>query len=466
MSTEEEIEALEKAKQKAKEFKKELHKSSLDVEDLKYMSSLSEAVLQKSPKKSKYILWLVAISFGWLIFWASQAQLDELTRGQGKIIPSHQLHVVQNLEGGIVADLLVAEGDSVKKGQILLKIDNTNFKSSFEESKLKQDELKAKFIRLDAEAHGKKIFEYDKKKMKNLIKQIEYEKSLFETNKAQLKSSLDVVKEQIKQKNQELKELYAKISQEQKTLKLMQDEVNLTKPLVKKGLVSEVEYLQLKRQLNGIQGDLESSKLSIPRLKSQIKEAQNKTTEIQLDFQNKAKQELNQVVAEISRIGQTNTALSDRVKRTLVRSPVDGTVKQLLINTIGGVVQPGMDIVEIVPAQDTLLIEAKIKPSDIAFLRPNLDATVKLSAYDFSIYGGLKGKLTNISADTITDEKGESYYLVKIKTNKSYLGTKEKPLPVMVGMTATVDIITGKKTVLDYLLKPILKAKQSALRER
>jgi len=246
----------------------------------------------------------------------------------------------------------------------------------------------------------------------------------------------------------------------------MQDEVNLTKPLVKKGLVSEVEYLQLKRKLNGIKGDLEASKLSTPRLRSQIKEAQNKTTEIQLDFQNKAKQELNKVVAEISRIGQTNTALNDRVKRTLVRSPVDGTVKQLLINTIGGVVQPGMDIVEIVPAQDTLLIEAKIKPSDIAFLRPNLDATVKLSAYDFGIYGGLKGKLTNISADTITDKKGESYYLVKIKTKKSYLGTKEKPLPVIVGMTATVDIVTGKKTVLDYLLKPILKAKQSALRER
>lgn len=466
MSTEKEIEALEKAKQKAKEFKQELHKSTLDVEDLKYMSSLSEAVLQKSPKKSKYILWLVAISIGWLIFWASQAELDELTRGQGKIIPSHQLQVVQNLEGGIVEDILVREGDIVKKGQILLKIDNTNFKSSFEESKLKQNELKAKFIRLDAEAHGKTVFQYNKKKMKDLTKQIEYEKSLFRTNKEQLKSSLDVIDEQIKQKKQELRELYAKIKQEQKTLKLMQDEVNITEPLVKKGLVSEVEYLQLKRKLNGIKGDLQASKLSVPRLKSQIKESQNKIIETRLDFQNKAKQELNQVVAEISRLGQSNTALSDKVKRTLVRSPVNGTVKQLLINTIGGVVQPGMDIIEIVPAQDTLLIEAKIKPSDIAFLRPDLDAKVKLSAYDFSIYGGLKGRLTNISADTITDKKGESYYLVKIKTNKSYLGTKEKPLPVMVGMTATVDIITGKKTVLDYLLKPILKAKESALRER
>ncbi len=466
MSKKDEIAAIKRAKQEAKILKQELHKSRLDVHDLKYMSSLSEAVLQKSPKKSKYILWLIILAFGWVIFWASQAELDELTRGEGKIIPLHQLQIVQNLEGGIISDILVDEGDIVKKNQVILKINNTNFTSSFEESKLRQNELKAKFLRLDAEANGDKPFKHDYEKMLDLSKQIEYEKSLYQSNKEQLNSSLNVVKEQITQKKQELTELYAKIKQEKRTLKLMQDEVNITKPLVKRGLVSEVEFLQLRRQLNGLKGELESSRLSIPRLKSQIKESENKITEIKLEYKNRAKKELNEVVAEISRIGQTNTALSDRVRRTLVRSPVNGTVQQLLINTIGGVVQPGMDLVEIVPAQDNLLVEAKIKPSDIAFLRPQLDAMVKLSAYDFSIYGGLKGKLTNISADTITDEKDESYYLVRIKTNKSYLGTEQKPLPIMVGMTVSVDIITGKKTVLDYLLKPILKAKQSALRER
>lgn len=466
MSTNEEIAALEHVKQEAKSFRRELNKSRLDVHDLKYMSSLSEAVLQKSPKKSKYILWLITLAFAWLLFWASQAQLDELTRGEGKIIPFHQLQVVQNLEGGIISDILVEEGDIVKKGQVILKINNTNFTSSFEESKLRQNELKAKFLRLDAEAKGGIAFKYENKEKSDLSMQIEYEKSLYESNKEQLNSSLDVVKEQIKQKEQELKELYAKIKQEKRTLKLMQEEVNITKPLVKRGLVSEVEFLQLRRQLNGLQGELEASRLVIPRLKSQIKESNNKISEIKLEYKNRAKKELNEVVAEISRIGQTNTALSDRVKRTLVRSPVDGTVQQLLINTIGGVVQPGMDLVEIVPAQDNLLVEAKIKPSDIAFLRPQLDAMVKFSAYDFAIHGGLNGKLTHISADTITDEKEESYYLVRIKTDKSFLGTKEKPLPIMVGMTVSVDIITGKKTVLDYLLKPILKAKQSALRER
>jgi adhesin transport system membrane fusion protein len=466
MNSNEKIAALEQAKQEAKILKQKLHKSRLDVHDLKYMSSLSEAVLQKSPKKSKYILWLITLAFGWIIFWASQAKLDELTRGEGKIIPSHQLQVVQNLEGGIISEILVTEGDIVKKGQVILKINNTNFTSSFEESKLRQNELRAKFFRLDAEANGGKFLKYDNKEMKDLKTQLKYEKSLFKSNKEQLNSSLDVIKEQIKQKQQELTELYAKIKQKKRTLKLMQDEVNITKPMVKRGLVSEVEFLQLRRQLNGLQGELEASRLTIPRLKSQIKESTNKILKIKLEYKNKAKEKLNEVAAEISRIEQTNTALSDKVKRTLVRSPVDGTVQQLLINTIDGVVQPGMDLVEIVPAQDNLLVEAKIKPSDIAFLRPQLNAMVKFSAYDFSIYGGLKGKLTNISADTITNDKGDSYYLVRIKTDKSYLGTKEKPLPIMVGMTVSVDIITGKKTVLDYILKPILKAKQSALRER
>ncbi len=466
MSTDEEIVAMENAQEEAKSFKQELHKSKLDINDLKYMSSLSEAVLQKSPKKSKYILWLIIFAFAWLILWASQAQIDELARGEGKIIPFHQLQIVQNLEGGIVSEILVNEGDIVKKGQIILKINNTNFTSSFEESKLRQNELKAKFLRLDAEADGVKSFNYDYEKMSDLSKQIEYEKSLYESNKEQLNSSLSVIKEQKEQKKQEVTELKAKIKQEKRALKLMQDEVNITKPLVKRGLVSEVEFLQLRRQLNGLQGELEASKLTIPRLKSRIKEYDNKISEIKLEYKNRAKKELNEVAAEISRIGQTNTALSDRVKRTLVRSPVDGTIQLLLINTIGGVVQPGMDLVEIVPTQDNLLVEAKIKPSDIAFLRPQLNAMVKFSAYDFSIHGGLNGKLTHISADTITDEKGNSYYLVRIKTDKSYLGSKGKPLPIMVGMTVSVDIITGKKTVLDYLLKPILKAKQSALRER
>lgn len=459
------LNSLKKASLLVENIKQEFQKDDFDAQDLKFMSSLSEAVLQKSPKKSRYLLWLILLAFVWLIIWASQAQVDEITRGEGKVIPFHQLQKVQNLEGGIVSEILVAEGDLVKEGQVLLKINNTTSKSSYEEGKLRLNELKAKALRLEAEAKGEKLSDLEKD-LDGLQIQLQYEKSLFATNQEQLKKSLEVLFEQKKQKQNELEELQAKIKQQEVAVKLIEEEVQITKPLVAKGLVSEVEFLKLSRELNALKGELESSKLAIPRVESQIKEFDTKSQEVDLEYKNRAKKELNEVVAEISRINETNEALSDRVKRTSVRSPVNGTVQQILINTIGGVVQPGMDLIEIVPTQDNLLVEAQVKPSDIAFLRPGLDAIVKFSAYDFSIHGGLKGKLTHISADTITNDKGESYYLVRIKTDKNHLGTESKPLPIMVGMTASVDIVTGKKTVLDYILKPILKAKNNALTER
>jgi adhesin transport system membrane fusion protein len=459
------LNSLKKASLLVENIKQEFQKDDFDAQDLKFMSSLSEAVLQKSPKKSRYLLWLILLAFVWLIIWASQAQVDEITRGEGKVIPFHQLQKVQNLEGGIVSEILVAEGDLVKEGQVLLKINNATSKSSYEEGKLRLNELKAKALRLEAEAKGEKFSDLEKD-LEGLQIQLQYEKSLFATNQEQLKKSLEVLFEQKKQKQNELEELEAKIKQQEVAVKLIEEEVQITKPLVAKGLVSEVEFLKLSRELNALKGELESSKLAIPRVESQIKEFDTKSQEVDLEYKNRAKKELNEVVAEISRINETNEALSDRVKRTSVRSPVNGTVQQILINTIGGVVQPGMDLIEIVPTQDNLLVEAQVKPSDIAFLRPGLDAIVKFSAYDFSIHGGLKGKLTHISADTITNDKGESYYLVRIKTDKNHLGTEIKPLPIMVGMTASVDIVTGKKTVLDYILKPILKAKNNALTER
>lgn len=436
-----------------------------DEHDYEYMSSLSEAILQKAPSASQKLIWLVAIAIAWLIFWASIAEIDEITRGQGKIIPSQQLQVVQNLEGGIVSEILVKEGDFVKKGQILLKIDDKNFASSFGESKLRFVELKAKSLRLEAEASNRP-FEVSMMEDEAMNKQIAYEKSLYDSNKEQIQKTLQIFEEQIGQRENELKELEAKVSQLERGYALVSREVKIMEPLAEKGLVSEVEFLQLSRQANNIRGELQAARLSIPRIKSTKEEVEKKKGEAVLGFQNKAKKELNEAVAEMSRLNETQTSLEDRVKRTLVRAPMDGTIKQLLVNTISGVVKPGMDILEIVPAEDTLLVEAKVKPSDVAYLLPGLEAMVKFTAYDFSIYGGLKGKLTLISADTLTNEKGESYYLVHIKTNKNYLGDEKKPLPIMVGMTVTVDILTGKKTVLDYLLKPILKAKQNALRER
>ena len=406
-------------------------KKYYDENDLEFMSSLSEAVLQKAPSSSRKILWVIAIAVFWVILWASIAEVDELTRGEGKVIPTQQLQVIQNLEGGIVSEIPVTEGDNVKKGQVLLRIDDKNFASSFGESRLRYVELKAKSMRLEAEANAQP-FSINNDTSPEMQKQIAYEKSLYDSNQEQLLKNIQILQEQARQKENELTELESKVSQLQNSYELVKRELSIMEPLVKKGLVSEMEFLQLKRQTNNIQGELQTTRLAIPRVQSAILEVKSKRGEAELNFKNRAKKELNEAVAEMSRLQEVHTSLEDRVQRTLVRAPVDGTIKQLLVNTVSGVVKPGMNILEIVPTEDTLLIEAKIKPSDVAFLRLGLDATVKFTAYDFSIYGGLKGKLVFISADTITNDRGESYYLVHIKTDKNHLGTPEKPLALMV----------------------------------
>ena len=434
-------------------------------EDLEYMSSLNAAVRVKSSASSKIILWSVFLLFGWFILWSSIAEIDELTRGFGKIIPSSQIQVVQNLEGGIISEILVREGATVEKGQPLLKINNVGFASSYEESKIKLHELKARRLRLEAEAFNRPM-QNDPLLQEEAPRILQNELSLYESNKRQLESKLAALDELIKQKENELEEAKGLVSQLTESVKIVQREIAITQPLVKKGVVSEVEFLKLKREANEMEGKLKSSKLAIPKNQSIIEEAKRKKEEEFLNFTNTSKKELNAVTAEIERIEENKFALEDKVSRTMVRSPVAGTIKQILVNTIGGVIRPGMDLIEIVPTEDTLQAEVKIKPSDIAFIYPGQKAMVKFTAYDFTIHGGLEGRVKQVSADTITDEEGESYYLVRIETDKNYLGEKENPLRIMVGMTVNVDILTGKKTILQYILKPILRAKENALRER
>jgi membrane fusion protein, adhesin transport system len=437
-----------------------------DEDDLQYMSSLSAAVLQKTPVQSQLILWISFAVFLWLLIWSAYAEIDEITKGSGKVIPSNQLQVIQNLEGGIVSDILVKAGDTVTKGQVLLKLQAINFESSYEESNLRYLELEAKSLRLQAEAMNLKFKIPNQMMQEGNAELIRKEKSLYLSNKQELQNSINIIKEQLRQKRNELAEVKSKLKQLRLSHSYLQEEMDMTEPLVKKGLVAEVEFLKLKRQRVEMNSDINSLKLTIPRTNSMIEEIKDKISQVEFEFSNKAKVEWNEVSAELSRIAKKKSALKDRVLRTDVRSPVDGTISRLLVNTISGVVQPGMDIVEIVASEDTLVIETKIKPQDIAFLHADLEAMVKFTAYDFSIHGGLKGKLTHISADTITDEEGQSFYLVRIKTNKNHLGPVSKPLKIIVGMTADVDILTGKKTVLDYLLKPILKTHHNALTER
>ena len=434
-------------------------------EDLEFATDARLAYVQSGSRCGRLILWSVLLFLLIGLGWASVAQVDEVTRGSGKVIPSRQLQIIQNLEGGIVSKILVKEGQVVDEGQVLLRIDDTMSSSSLRESRLHYLGHKVKAARLKAEADGTP-FVPPEDVMREQPKLVEQELQLYQSQQNQLEANLETLRHQVDQRKQELAELGAKREQLKRGYDLMLKELNLTKPLVKDGAVSEVEVLRLEREVSDLRGELKSTELSIPRAQSKLEEAQGKVEEETLSFRNKARQELTETLAELSRLSESSVGLADRVQRSTVRSPIHGTVKRIMINTVGGVVQPGMDMMEIVPLEDALMIEARVKPSDIAFIHPGQEAMVKFSAYDFAIYGGVKAIVEHIGADTVTDERGNSYYVVRLRTEHNHLGTEQHPLRIIPGMTATVDILTGKKTILEYLLKPVLRAKEYAFKER
>jgi adhesin transport system membrane fusion protein len=433
--------------------------------EIDFATDIKTTILGQSPRGGRSILYLTIILFGLLFYWASVSEIEEVTRGEGKVIPSGQIQVVQNLEGGILSELYVKVGDRVKKGQLLLRIDETRFVSSYQQNRVKYLSALARAARLRAEIDGED-FQIPAEVMKENPEIGRREEQLFKSRMEEFESSLAIRREQIKQRSQELRELNTRVAELRRTNSLIQRELALMRPLVAQGAVSEVEVLRLERQESEMSGEISAARQAIPRVQSKYEEAQLALEEVRLSFYNEAKSELNKVLGELEEFSASSIALEDRLTRTSVRSPVNGTINRVLVNTVGGVIQPGMDLIEIVPMDDTLLVETRIKPQDIAFLSPNQKAKVKFTAYDFTIYGGLDGEIEHISADSITDEEGNSYYLVNVRTKKNYLGTEEDPLPIIPGMVATVDILTGEKTILSYLLKPILRAKYVALRER
>jgi membrane fusion protein, adhesin transport system len=391
--------------------------------------------------------------------------LDVVTMGQGKVIPSSNMQIVQNLEGGIIKDIRVRQGEIVERDQILMVIDDTRFSSSFKENEVQLYALKAKMERLQAESLGREIT-WSKELSELYPGYVKSEMDLYTSRQNGLKVRLNILNDEKEQRQQELIELKGKTEQLERSLELVKKELVLTRPLVKDGAVSEVELLRLERTVNDLTGDMTATQLAIPRLESAYEGAKRKIDELIISSKTEAMSDLNGVRAEYSRMYETIKAAKDRVNRTVVRSPVRGTVNQVKVSTIGAVVQPGAELIDIVPLDDTLLIEANVRPADIGFLRPGLPATVKITAYDFSIYGGLKAVVEHISPDTITNEKGDSFYQIRVRTSEnSFLMKKGEKLPIIPGMGATVDILTGEKTVLDYMLKPILKARQNAMRE-
>lgn len=430
------------------------------------LPEVNKALIEDAPRVVRLTIWAIIGFFIFLLLWANFAVIDEVTKGDGKAIPSSKIQKIQNLEGGIISELFVKEGQIVEAGAPLIRLDDTRFASNVGETEADRLSMLLRVERLSAEVDDRPL-NFPDDVLKAVPGQAKSEESLYISRRQQLHDEIGGLQEQLIQRQQELREFASKQAQYRQQLGLQRQEINMSEPLVAQGAVSPVEVLRLKRAEVETRGQLDATTLAIPRAESAIKEVQRKIDETRGKFRSEALTQLNEARTDLNKASATGKALEDRVSRTLVTSPVRGIVNKLLVNTIGGVIQPGSDMVEIVPLDDTLLVEAKIRPQDIAFLHPGQEAIVKFTAYDYTIYGGLRAKLEQIGADTITDEdKKTTYYIIKVRTERSHLGTDEKPLLIIPGMVASVDIITGKKSVLSYLLKPIIRARAEALHER
>jgi adhesin transport system membrane fusion protein len=430
--------------------------------ETRFSIDTDQAIRDQEPLRAR----MLGVCLGLVVImgtvWAGLSKIDEITKGEGKVIPSKQLQVMQSLDGGVVSKILVQEGQVVEAGQSLLNIDTTRFDSSVQENRVQYLALLAKAARLRALAGGVP-FVPPPEALAKAPRTVEEELYAYQASASTLNAQLAIAQQQLAQRQQELVEMQVKREQASRSHDLTAKELGYTKPLLKAGAVSEVELLRLERETARFLGERDMASAQISKTQSAIAEASRKIQEISLNFQSEARKELSETLAKLNVSSASRVGLAYKVDKSALRSPVRGTVKRLLVNTVGGVVQPGKDIIEIVPLEESLLIEAKILPKDIGFLRPGARALVKFTAYDFSIYGGLEAKLEYIGADSVTDERGNTFYTVRVRTAKFMLG---EGLPIIPGMVAEVDFITGQKSILSYLLKPVLKAKQAAFTER
>lgn len=437
-------------------------KENPEIREADFVKDADYFMIYQEPLRARILVRTILIALALFVMWTAVALVDEITKADGKVIPSSQIQILQSLDGGIVVEINVKEGQVVDAGQVLLRVDPTRFESSVRENRSQYLALTAKAARLRALAEGLPFIPPPEVMVED-PKTVQDEQRLYETARSNVEAQISIARQQLVQRQQELSEMRVKREQASQAYELTGRELALTKPLINSGAVSEVELLRLERDMTRFRGERDMAAAQILRSQAAMSEASRKIEEIELNARNEVRKELGDTMARLNAFAEGGVALADKVKHAAVRSPVKGTVKRLLVNTVGGVVQPGRDLIEVVPLDDALILEAKVAPKDIAFLRPGQPAMVKFTAYDFSTYGGLEAKLEHIGADSITDEKGNTFFLVKVRTNKSSLGAN---LPIIPGMVAEVDIITGQKSILAYLLKPVLRAKQGALTER
>ncbi len=415
-------------------------------------------------KKSVYLVWFSAGAVFILFIWAALAELDQTARGIGQVVPSQRVQLIQNLEGGIIQEVPVREGQIIEKDTVVMRIDNESAGSQYREALVRILEHEASIARLESLINDTEVV-YPESVMAepDLVKR---QNALLRAGKTQRSAELDVLALQVEARQRELAEKEEAKTQALTSLALTEKQRDLALPALKAKAYSEIQFLDIEQRLQETKSDLAKLEHSIPRSQAEVKESEERLRLRKAELESEYQEELNQIQMQLLSLRELTKAGDDKVRRTEMRSPVRGIIKAIYASTVGGVVAPGATVMEIVPLDDSLIIEARFNPADIAFLYPGQKATVRLTAYDFSIYGGLEASVEHISADTLENQQGDTFYKVKVRTTNAHLSHGGENLPIMAGMMAEVDILTGKKTILNYLLKPLLKAQQRALRER
>lgn len=429
-------------------------------------SSVAMAERVANPARASSIL-LLAIFGSFLAFfvWAAVWQIEEATLAEGRIVPSAKVQVVQSLEGGIVKTIHVRQGDEVKEGDLLVSLSTVQAGADYESRRQQALALSARVTRLTAEVEDRPLA-FPEELVRAAPGFVEGESAVHRGRIVELRTSLAVLDAQVDQRNKELAEARVSLATAQRLLALGREERGILADLVAKRLEPRLELIRLDRALAEQEGRVELTTVAIQRLQSAIVEIGQKKDATLAQFRSQALGDLSRSMGELRALQETLPGLSDKVDRSELRAPMNGIVNRVLVTTVSGVIKPGEPIVEIVPGEDRLVVEARVSPQDIGFVRAGQRARIRLTAYDFAIFGSLEGEVSNVGADAIVGEKGESAYLVRIESRTPYLESFGRRLPIIPGMVAQSTIITGSRTILTYLTKPIFRTMQNAFRER
>ncbi len=430
------------------------------IDENSYVSDVQAALMLQSPRGGRLIIYVMIALTIIAISWSILAKIDDVVKAQGQVIPSSHVQEIQNLEGGVLKEIFVREGQIIEKGDQLVLIDDVQFGSELEKSFLEGIGYELSLMRLKAEVAGKDLI-IPAEVVDQYPEISQQQMALYRTRQANLNKQLDVLEFAKRQKQQELSQHKQKLISAREKHNLALQELKKLEPLLATGAVSEMEILQARQKAANTKAEVTDVSYGIPGLEAAVLEAQGRIDQTITDFREEAERELNDISAKNKAVTAMQKSLKDKVERAGVRSPVNGTVKKIYVDTIGGTIKPGMTIMEIVPLDDTLLIETKVLPKDIGFIREGQKATVKLSAYDYSVYGGIEGHVERVSADSTTDEKGRTFFVINVSIPQNYIGQPEDNLLIIPGMQAEIDVVVSRRSVIDYVLRPLLKAKFS-----